>query len=359
MNLFASKACFSASAWPWAFRALASLRHPTHSDGLAPTRATYNALFGCTGGAWSTVLDLAEQTRRVFGTLDQQGLTAALSACERFSTWHEALRLIQSDEREDLDVISFTAAIKICGSSLQWQFALHFLQKMSSMAVRPNCVTYGAVLSACEKASTTYSSHWTFALQLVVDASTQNLSSDIMFSTSISACEKSSQWQKAVLELETLKKNKRKLQAYSFNPVMAGCVSSSHWKNAWELYEKMPQLRLLPDSFTYTALMKTGASEGGTGATSGATLWQRELVLLKNAFVSQRESEEDRRQNQKGTKQERQVATVAVADEPSVKLLAAVVKKFFTEASSAWCQALLLAERVRRGRRGHLFTWPY
>ena len=115
----------------------------------------------------------------------------------------------------------------------KWQFALHFLQKMSSMAVRPNCVTYGAVLSACEKASTTYSSHWTFALQLVVDASTQNLSSDIMFSTSISACEKSSQWQKAVLELETLKKNKRKLQAYSFNPVMAGCVSSSHWKNAW------------------------------------------------------------------------------------------------------------------------------
>ena len=73
--------------------------------------------------------------------------------------------------------------------------------------------------------------------------------------------------------------------------------------------KKMPQLRLLPDSFTYTALMKTGASEGGTGATSGATLWQRELVLLKNAFVSQRESEEDRRQNQKGTKQERQVAT--------------------------------------------------
>ena len=218
---------------------------------------------------WFFALELLDQLSQKWISSDQLSLTAVMASCQ--NQWQLVLQLMRPDgsESNDLDVISYTTAINSCGAAKQWERALSFFNEMSNQLV-PNRISFGAVISACEKAS-----EWTWAVHLLELAEPLK-PNEIICSAVISACEKSSRWEVALFLLRSLNRLTLETTSESYNPVISAC-SGSQWQLAWELFQQMPTMRLSPDSFSYTAIMK---------ACGQGSQWQTALVFLESPLSS-------------------------------------------------------------------------
>ena len=259
------------SSWSMALRLL----RQSLDRKLQATTVTYNSAgtqqsYGENAKSqWFFALELLDQLSQKWISSDQLSLTAVMASCQ--NQWQLVLQLMRPDgsESNDLDVISYTTAINSCGAAKQWERALSFFNEMSNQLV-PNRISFGAVISACEKAS-----EWTWAVHLLELAEPLK-PNEIICSAVISACEKSSRWEAALFLLRSLNRLTLETTSESYNPVISAC-SGSQWQLAWELFQQMPTMRLSPDSFSYTAIMK---------ACGQGSQWQTALVFLESPLSS-------------------------------------------------------------------------
>ena len=106
-------------------------------------------------------------------------------------------------------------------------------------------ITYNASISACEKAS-----QWQRALLLLRDL--PNLQPDIVsYSASISACQKAGRWQAAIGLLTCLQSEKLEVQAITLNSVVSSCQKPALWRHAVHFLE----MSIEPNIITYSAAM--------------------------------------------------------------------------------------------------------
>ncbi|CAE7763190.1 unnamed protein product [Symbiodinium sp. CCMP2592] len=260
-------ACAEDSAWQVALDLLQTCSADRH---LLPTPVTFNAaISACARGRESM------RAMSLLGTMEGQSLQrdqvsfgTAITALEGDS-WQQAIHLLDlmTDELVSPDVITYSAAITVCGSKSQWRQALQVLAGMHEAWTVPNQITYGAAISACERGH-----EWQHAMELLATMYSQKfVPNQIVSSAAISACEKASKWQAALALSVGMTVSKLELDIISCNPVIAACANGGQWQLALQLLADMnATASLCPDCFSYTAAIT---------ACSRTSQWQRALQL--------------------------------------------------------------------------------
>ena len=138
---------------------------------------------------------------------------------------------------------------------------------MGKQQIPRTTISYSSTASAFEKGK-----QWTLALEMLEQMDLAKVFKDAMVhNAAMSACEKSSQWQKAQSLLAALPPKLR--DNYSFNAVMTACANGKMWEQTISLLEMMQKDLLQCDSFSYAASI----------AACGARRWTMALALFWEA----------------------------------------------------------------------------
>jgi pentatricopeptide repeat protein len=244
-------ACVKGGEWRKALELFSAME----DKGLKPTTVTINvAISAChLGRQWEKALALLDSMPGCGLEPDVVTFSAAISTCHKSGKWQKALELVQLMEVRGIkpSTISMNAVISACEKGGQWQKALELLESMPRRGLQPDVITMNAAISACEKGG-----QWQKAVELLEAMPSRGLTPNVIsFSAAISACEKGEQGDMALELLALMESRGLEPNAVTLNAAILACHRSGQWQRGQALYEKMPQYRALPDSFTYYAMV--------------------------------------------------------------------------------------------------------
>eukprot|EP00435_Cladocopium_sp_Y103_P030514 s983_g7.t1 len=152
----------SRRSWQLAEASLAlAISHATR-----PNTASYNIVMHVfeTASKWAKAFDLLHRLDSWKLRFSVVSYNTAISACRYRSQWRGAVLLLGSLTEAYLkcNQITLSAAIVAC-SHRKWE-ALSLFDTICTRAMKPNSISYGAVLDACEK-----SSSWSLCSKLLDD----------------------------------------------------------------------------------------------------------------------------------------------------------------------------------------------
>ena len=199
-------ACQEANQWPSVLHLLGQMP----SFQLQPDLICYNIAISCESpGAWRISLRCLDEI--LSRSLEATNITfnSLITACGKATQWQAALELL-GQMGSLTDVISYNAAVAACAQ--QWQMALQIFAEMlpespssaesetpklrrffaapKAKTVRPDLITYNAVVTACEKGN-----QWHLALSIIDQMQSNNEAPNcVTYQGLLSACEKESCW---------------------------------------------------------------------------------------------------------------------------------------------------------------------
>ena len=146
---------------------------------------------------------------------------------------------------------------------------------MTSSGIKPDVISYSAAISACEKGS-----QWEKALGLLQDMTCRGIKPDVIsYSAAISACEKGSQWEKALGLLQDMTCRGIKPDVISYSAAISTCEKGSQWEKALGLLQEMTSHGIKPDVISYNAAIS--ACEKGSQSEKALDLLQE---MTKNGI---------------------------------------------------------------------------
>lgn len=209
-----------------------------------------------------------------------------------------AIQLLQeaSDRGLLMNVVGYNAAISACAKAGDWKRATGLLNQLDShdnnaTHPQPDHVTYGTVLSACEKGE-----QWDLVLEYATAMHERNLDLDALAITSVlKACQQLGLAREALYYLQMMKNTtfsenyvrktsgwertgvKQPLQgadAVAYRLAISACARGGAWKEGIELLEDFQNVTgQAPDVMAYTAAI-TGCEYAGE--------WRRAFTLLNS-----------------------------------------------------------------------------
>ncbi|CAJ1379999.1 unnamed protein product, partial [Effrenium voratum] len=189
--------------------------------------------------------------------------------------WQKALHLFRELEDEGLEgtAVTFGSLVSSCEKASQWQRALDLAAQATSRGLG-SIVTCNAALSACGKGR-----NWQMmAMEVFRKVEADGLQGTVVtFGSLVSTCEKSCQWQRA-LNLMADAAARGLVNIITCNAALSACAKGRNWQKAMEVLDLVQQLRLEPDILTYSA---------GISACEGFGLWMEALALLGQALANQ------------------------------------------------------------------------
>ncbi|CAJ1336977.1 unnamed protein product, partial [Effrenium voratum] len=187
--------------------------------------------------------------------------------------WQKALHLFRELEDEGLEgtAVTFGSLVSSCEKASQWQRALDLAAQATSRGLG-SIVTCNAALSACGKGR-----NWQMAMEVFRKVEADGLQGTVVtFGSLVSTCEKSCQWQRA-LNLMADAAARGLVNIITCNAALSACAKGRNWQKAMEVLDLVQQLRLEPDILTYSA---------GISACEGFGLWMEALALLGQALAN-------------------------------------------------------------------------
>ena len=178
--------------------------------------------------------------------------------------------------------ISFNAAISGRAGEpgeRAWEWSLDVLHQSQADFLLGDLITYNALISSCEK-------QWLMALLLLGDTE-RNLNVNgrknvITFSAAISACDKASQWESALVLLQEACKS-HLLNLITYSAAISACVKGKQWQQALRVYDEICKAGLQVNVIAYHA----GISACEQGMQSKRVLELiAELIALQESFWS-------------------------------------------------------------------------
>eukprot|EP00435_Cladocopium_sp_Y103_P040297 s1325_g10.t4 len=124
---------------------------------------------------------------------------SVMSALSKEGLWQEALVILQEMQDAECpdnrpDVITYNSAIAACERAWQWTAALQLFVQMRKERLKISSISCNSLLSALEKGRC-----WIYALHLLARMSRWRLHNQVSYNAVASACEKSWQWRRALL----------------------------------------------------------------------------------------------------------------------------------------------------------------
>eukprot|EP00435_Cladocopium_sp_Y103_P066426 s29_g28.t1 len=170
-----------------------------------------------------------------------------LKTADEVGAWEERLRPVLGSWRQNPAL----ATQVLCGlrSARRSRAACILLQAMNSSRVVPNEFHLHTALSACERCS-----DWSRALWQLGDASSFGISSStVAFNSTMSACEKSHHWQWSLHLHEEMEKQKITKDTISYSAGISACEKAGRWQQALVLFREMQTRRVRKDQILYGA----------------------------------------------------------------------------------------------------------
>ncbi|CAK9072751.1 Pentatricopeptide repeat-containing protein At2g31400, partial [Durusdinium trenchii] len=222
---------------------------------------------------WLEALALQRRMRGQALRVDSISCSAAISACAASGApgrhWFIILGLL--DEMQELlvskDSVTYTAALQGMGEE-RWQTALALFQQMTDESIKKDLVAYNAAMSACGGA-------WPHALALLQSVPHELGADAVSFGSVISACEKSGEWQAAVLLLQRMFVASVQLTAVALAAALSACARCAQWVLALTILEAQKTVEL--DVVVYNAAI--AACEKGSA-------WEAAMALLGRLTLS-------------------------------------------------------------------------
>ncbi|CAJ1400856.1 unnamed protein product [Effrenium voratum] len=241
---------FAAAKWQRALRAL-----DPNADVASFSRAAQHC-----GKArrWDISLALLEEVQRA-QKVDAILCTSVIRACRHTSAWRWAVvifqRLAAGGYGELQPSVYHLGALAGCLElARQWQSALSLLAQARRRSLPASQELCGAVISACEKCS-----QWERAVALL---GAMGPKADVIaFNTAIVACGKGLRWPVAVALLARLRPSSLAPSVVTYSSVMSALERSRQWELAVELFEEMRRTSCPPDQITWNSLIS--ACESG------------------------------------------------------------------------------------------------
>eukprot|EP00913_Durusdinium_trenchii_P019748 g18564.t1 len=243
--------CNECSAWRWKQTASHTARYSTFPIGKMLCKRCqalrlaamllYTAqcllLVAPIGGSPCTVF-IACKTSELRTLLRSTAASPSLgTGNRRASNWQMSLEMLalMGERKLQQDSISFHAAISACERGNCWREALELLKAWHSVAVKSGS-RYEPPVQAMQQ---------------------EKLAPEITGCNAvISACEKSSQWQQALIVLSAVRQMGLQADVVTFNGLTAACQSRSSWQTIHSLFEDMHLHKLESDVITFNSAIR-------------------------------------------------------------------------------------------------------
>eukprot|EP00438_Fugacium_kawagutii_P032534 Skav202152 [mRNA] locus=scaffold970:170521:184511:- [translate_table: standard] len=231
----ALNACAASGAWPAAVF-------------FVEERGARWWLGGC-GSAWQAAFHLLKDLKEM-GRASIKSYGSLANVCAKALQWQRAMALLTDLEEEMLqpDLITF-GAILSCGSDAEVRGTLRALAQRQ---LQPDVVAYNAAMKGCS---------WQMAEQLLREMQQSLVASGfarpnvISFSSAISACEKSGEWQGALSLLRSMGGVLVTANVITYNAAIGSCVRRGHWQHAELLFRELHASGVEADLVSYNSLL--------------------------------------------------------------------------------------------------------
>ncbi|CAE7263533.1 unnamed protein product [Symbiodinium natans] len=185
-------------------------------------------------------------------------LTAAVSACEKSSSWGAALGLISSLTSWEVcpNEVTLSSGTSACAKKARWQAAFNLLRAMRKLSLQRDEFSGSAAICASAprglwplSLGTLSALHWAYILP-----------SDRAFaccSAAITACEKGRRWQMAHLLLHFPASVSQ--DVITFSAVLSAFQKADRWEPALQLLGQMHWASVTPNAFSLNAALSSCA----------------------------------------------------------------------------------------------------
>ena len=178
-------------------------------------------------------------------------------------------RLIGLDPKEVTKILSSK------GKERHWQSALQIFQSICEARSRVNLYHFNTTISACQR-----SVQWQLALALfeTVPKKLRLLPDVVSYNITLSSCEKGRQWQLAVWLLNTMPRTRTRLRpdSISYSAAMSSCEAAGRWQLALDLFHQMSILKVSQDMLCFSTAISTCAK---------SSQWQLALKLFADCLL--------------------------------------------------------------------------
>jgi pentatricopeptide repeat domain-containing protein 1 len=169
------------------------------------------------------------------------------------SAIHLLNKLINDPNTKFLDTAIFNNLIDLCAKQKNVAMVIYILQRMESLGINKDKITYGSALSACAN-----SGKWELALKLLDQMMKRNIQPDtICYSSAISACSRSGQLKEALQLLKSMKEKNIRTDAIVYNSILVACNKNNEGDIAQQIIHMMRSERIKLDAYTYTAVLSS------------------------------------------------------------------------------------------------------
>lgn len=168
--------------------------------------------------------------------------------------------------------VTYNSVISCCAKAGEVQPALDLLKTMRRRGVKPDTVTYNALMSAC----VSNYKWWKTALTLLDECHREaGVDPDVVtYTVAVRACGRGGMTTRALTLFEVIKdKGELEPDVYLYTSVMDVCAKAGMWRRALELLDEMRNepYYLKPNAFTYSVAI-SACGKGGQ--------WERALELM-------------------------------------------------------------------------------
>ncbi|CAE8607742.1 unnamed protein product, partial [Polarella glacialis] len=320
------------------------------------------------GQAWQAALFLLSEAQGRTNNWDAVAYGTTAMACERGRQWAwanwllgmenmalpslgKAIKAVDAgsgfgglDDVTDAThaLVAYNATMAGCLSEGRWPRTLHLLERMFSLGVSPDAISYNTAISCSEKGS-----RWEVALALLtcMELQTSLAPNVISYTAAISACSRGLQWRRALALASEMRLQKVFPNVITYGACIAACARGRQWNRALHLLCQMREQRLQANLVTRNAAVS---------ALAAGRHWLRALEVFGLSDLTASGSR-NRRQNIRSDEDQnlrlpRQSSAHGGAGctEPAVVAHGAALSA--CEAGGLWIQALALLQRMRLQR---------
>mmetsp|Transcript_5553 Transcript_5553/g.8780 ORF Transcript_5553/g.8780 Transcript_5553/m.8780 type:complete len:621 (-) Transcript_5553:14-1876(-) len=250
--------CEYAGEWWQAFSILNEMRQ----QNVAPNEVTMAAVIG----ACATACGKQQQSN----DSDNKDNDDDSSSSESQLCLKKALQLLNVMKKDptivDPTIVVYNAAIRTCAEAREIKAAFQLLNDAESRRLKPTIITYGTLMTACERAVSVEGMDQVFSLMKIANDENNHVGKDIIpneivYGAAISCLRKASQPERCVSMLRKMIRDGLKPNIATFNTVLKAQTEGRKPKlqNALEVYKMMRAAKdpiITPNRQTFSVLIE-------------------------------------------------------------------------------------------------------
>ena len=282
-------ACARGGEWQEGIRVLKEMKNATGSTDVVAYTAAIN---GCEyAGEWKHAFGLLEMMRREGVEPNEVTMASVIGACanacakanketgDERSPFDKAMRLVRVLGKDptvpDPNIVVYNAAIRAAGEALDLDQAMALLRKAEEDGLEPTMVTYGSLMTVCERVGSLEGVNNVFKMMRKVEMPPN----EIVFGAALSCLRKVGEGENALLLLRKMIKDKLEPNAATYNTVLIAQTEGrkADLERALLVYKLMKaSANVRPNRQSYTILIRAFTSKGQPQGAEVLLRWMQE-----------------------------------------------------------------------------------